>query len=100
MPMTRKFISLVALSLVVGTVSTAAFGAAKRANTAESHVRQLLSLMDKDKNGTVSKEEFMEYMSQTFDRLDVDRSGQLERNELRRTSDPDWMLCHDLRMCR
>jgi EF hand len=100
MPMTRKFISLVALSLVVGTVSTAAFAAARRANTAESHVRQLLNLMDKDKNGTVSKEEFMEYMSQTFDRLDVDRSGQLERNELRRTSDPDWMLCHDLRMCR
>jgi hypothetical protein len=50
-------------------------------------------------NGTVSKDEFMEYMSQTFDRLDVNRSDQLERNELRRMADPNWLLCHDLRMC-
>jgi Ca2+-binding EF-hand superfamily protein len=38
--------------------------------------------MDKDKNGAVSKDEFMEYMSQTFDRLDVNKGGQLERSEL------------------
>jgi Ca2+-binding EF-hand superfamily protein len=99
MPMTRKFIALVALSLVAGTVWTAALAATRRANTAESHIRQLLKLVDQDKNGTVSKDEFMQYMSEMFDRLDVDRSGQLERNELRRTSEPDWMLCHDLRMC-
>jgi hypothetical protein len=66
---------------------------------AATDVRQLLRLMDKDVNGTVSKEEFMEYMSQTFDRLDVNRSDQLDRNELRRMADPNWLLCHDLRMC-
>jgi Ca2+-binding EF-hand superfamily protein len=55
--------------------------------------------MDKDANGAVSKDEFIEFMSQTFDRLDVDRSGQLERNEIRRMTDPNSMLCHDLRMC-
>jgi Ca2+-binding EF-hand superfamily protein len=66
---------------------------------AATDVRQLLRLLDKDMNGTVSKDEFMEYMSQTFDRLDVNRSDQLERNELRRMADPNWLLCHDLRMC-
>jgi Ca2+-binding EF-hand superfamily protein len=48
--------------------------------------------MDADKNGSVSKEEFMNYMSQTFDRLDVDKSGTLEPNELRRMTIPRWEL--------
>ncbi len=45
-------------------------------------VRRLTRMMDKDANGRVSKSEFMQYMSQTFDRLDVNKSGQLEPNEL------------------
>jgi Ca2+-binding EF-hand superfamily protein len=100
MSMTGKFIALVGIALVAGTVSTAALAASKRTDTAaESQVRQLLRLMDKDRNGTVSKDEFMQYMSQMFDRLDVDRSQQLERKELRRATDPNSMLCHDLHMC-
>jgi hypothetical protein len=88
------------MSLVAGTVSTAALAAGKRSDSAaQSQVRQLLRLMDKDKNGTVSKDEFMQYMSQMFDRLDVDRSEQLEPKELRRATSPDSMLCHDLHMC-
>jgi Ca2+-binding EF-hand superfamily protein len=55
--------------------------------------------MDTDKNGTVSKDEFLQFISQTFDRLDVNKSGGLERNELRRMADPNWMICHDLRIC-
>ena len=82
------------------THSTHAYAASRRTNaTAQAEVQRLLRLMDKDKNGAVSKNEFMEYMSQTFDRLDVNRSDQLERNELRRMADPNWLLCHDLRMC-
>jgi len=81
--MVRRIITLVAMSLVVGTVSTAAFAVSKRTNAAaNADVRQLLLLMDKDKNGSVSRDEFLQYMSEALDRLDVNKSGQLERNEL------------------
>ena len=46
-------------------------------SAATRDVRQLMLLMDKDGSGTVSKQEFMDFMSQTFDRLDVDHSRQL-----------------------
>jgi Ca2+-binding EF-hand superfamily protein len=81
------------------TTSNARFPFGKGTSAAATNVVQLLRLMDKDKNDAVSKDEFMEYMSQTFDRLDVNKSGQLERNELRRMADPNWMICHDLRIC-
>jgi hypothetical protein len=45
-------------------------------------VVQLLKLMDQDKNGKVSKAEFMKFMSAEFDRLDVDSNGELDVNEL------------------
>ena len=81
--MVRTIVALVGISLVAGTVSTAAFAVSKRADAAaQSDIRNLLVLMDKDKNGTVSKEEFLQYMSEAFDRIDVNKSSQLERNEL------------------
>jgi len=85
MSMTRKFIALVGMSFVVGTVSTAAFAAvSKRAGTEiRSDVAQLLRAMDKDMNGTVSKDEFLQFMGQMFDRFDVNRSNQLEPTELK-----------------
>lgn len=43
---------------------------------------QLLPLMDKDRNGKVSRAEFMKYMDQEFDRLDVNRNGELDVTEL------------------
>jgi hypothetical protein len=45
-------------------------------------VKQLLLLMDTDKNGKVSKQEFMNFMSAEFDRLDTDKSGELDVKEL------------------
>ena len=66
---------------------------------ATTDVRQLVRLMDADLNGTVSKDEFMKFMSDTFDRLDVDKSGALERKELRQLDDPNWLVCHDLHIC-
>lgn len=72
----------------------------KRADAAgTSDVRQLVRLMDADLNGTVSKDEFLKFMSDTFDRLDVDKSGALERKELRQRDDPNWIVCHDLHIC-
>ena len=43
---------------------------------------QLLLLMDKDKNGKVSKAEFMAFMDAEFDRLDVNKDGELDVKEL------------------
>lgn len=44
--------------------------------------KDLLRLMDKDKNGKVSKKEFMEYMEAEFDRLDTNHDGELDVSEL------------------
>lgn len=48
----------------------------------ESDVKQLLLLMDTDKNGKISKEEYMRFMEAEFNRLDVDKSGELNVKEL------------------
>lgn len=48
----------------------------------EGEVRQLLLLMDTNKNGKVSREEFMAFMAAEFDRLDKDKSGELDPAEL------------------
>ena len=88
-----KTIALIATSLIVCTVSSGALAVSKRtASTAERDVRELMHLMDTDKNGVVSKDEFMQFMSREFDRLDVDKSGTLERREMRAIRNPDWPL--------
>ena len=43
---------------------------------------QLLQLMDKDRNGKVSRAEFMKFMNEEFDRLDINKDGELDVNEL------------------
>jgi len=48
----------------------------------EDEVKQLLLLMDTDKNGKISKKEFMTFMEAEFDRLDKDKSGELDVKEL------------------
>ena len=48
----------------------------------EDEVKQLVLMLDADKNGKVSKAEFMNFMSAEFDRLDTDKSGELDVKEL------------------
>jgi hypothetical protein len=48
----------------------------------QAQVEDLLLLMDADKNGKISKAEWMNFMSAEFDRLDVDHSGELDPHEL------------------
>lgn len=48
-------------------------------------VKQLLLLMEADTDGKISKQEFMRFMETEFDRLDKDRSGELDLTELRRS---------------
>jgi Ca2+-binding EF-hand superfamily protein len=48
----------------------------------EDEVKQLVQLMDQDKNGRVSEPEFMNFMKAEFKRLDKDHSGELDVREL------------------
>jgi hypothetical protein len=48
----------------------------------EKEAKKLLLLMDKDQNGKVSRQEFMGFMEAEFDRLDKDKNGELDVQEL------------------
>ena len=48
----------------------------------EPEVRQLLLLMDTDKSGKISKQEWIQFMEAEFDRLDTSHKGQLDVKEL------------------
>ncbi len=52
----------------------------------EDEVKQLPLLMDADKNGRISKEEYMKFMEAEFARLDKDNSGELDVKELTQSS--------------
>jgi hypothetical protein len=79
--MVRKlfFVALVlALTSTAGVAQTGASAHQK----ADPEVMKLLQLMDKDQNGKVSREEFMAFMRAEFDRLDVNKDGELDVKEL------------------
>ena len=44
--------------------------------------KELLALMDTDKNGKISKQEWMKFMEAEFDRLDTSKKGELDPKEL------------------
>jgi hypothetical protein len=48
----------------------------------EDEVKQLLLLMDTDKSGKISKQEWMKFMEAEFDRLDKGKNGLLDVKEL------------------
>lgn len=48
----------------------------------EVEARKLLLLMDTDKSGKVSRDEFMRFMVAEFDRLDINKDGELDVKEL------------------
>lgn len=95
--MRKYIIGLVGVSLVLAAVLSPVFAVSRRtAAAAGSDVRSLLRMMDKDQNGTVSKEEFMSFMSDTFDRLDINANRELEVSELRPLTNPNWNRCNAL----
>lgn len=51
---------------------------------ADAYTKRLLLLMDTDKSGRVSKQEFMNFMEKEFERLDVNHDGELDVKELAR----------------
>jgi len=53
-----------------------------KAVIATENVKELLALMDTDKNGKISKEEWMKFMEAEFDRLDTKKKGEIDPKEL------------------
>jgi hypothetical protein len=51
----------------------------------ENAAKQLLLLMDTDKSGKVSKQEWMTFMEAEFERLDKDKNGELDVRELEKS---------------
>jgi hypothetical protein len=94
MTKTGKRVTTFAIAFAALSASYAAYGASTHALVlGEQQVQQLLGMMDTDRNGRVSKAEFMRFMSQEFDRLDADHSGELDPEELSRTRlrvNPSW----------
>lgn len=77
-----------AMGLAVRTASAqdqAAISSPHKQQLADSDVKRLLLLMDTDKNGRISKQEWMTFMEKEFDRLDTDKSGELDPKELSRS---------------
>jgi hypothetical protein len=50
----------------------------------EDAVAHLLLLMEPDKNGKITKQDWMRFMGEEFDRLDKDKKGELDPLELHR----------------
>ena len=89
----RTSIVLVMAAIVVLIATWAMLGTAaaqkatvpkpqEKLSLGDEEVKQLLLHMDTDKNGKISKQEWMKYMEAEFDRLDKAKNGQLDVKEL------------------
>ena len=76
MSITRKIGALVGVLLVAGVASTAALAApASKSQQERGHAAALMKELGADTNGVVSKDQFMNYMSREYDRLNTGGSG-------------------------
>jgi len=82
MPARWTFVLVVAPLLAAGAMTGSVWAADTKAQAADADTKQLLLLMDQDRNGKVSKQEFMNFMAAEFDRLDTNKDGELDVYEL------------------
>jgi Ca2+-binding EF-hand superfamily protein len=81
--MTRRSL-LVALMSAIGARAVADAGPKPQDKFARANenVKELLLLLDADKNGKISKQEWMNFMEAEFNKLDKDGNGELDPKEL------------------
>jgi hypothetical protein len=81
--------AVVAIGTMVGTAvaqqQTSNAKQSDKSGLGDAEVKKLILLMDTDKNGKISKKEYMDFMSAEFDRLDTDHSGELDPKELKQS---------------
>jgi hypothetical protein len=82
---------IVVIAVLVATLAMPGAAVAQKAATpklqdklalGEAEVKQLMLLIGADKNGKISKQEWMKFMEAEFDRLDTDKSGDLDAKDL------------------
>lgn len=89
--MTRRYllIAIVSATVLVGTVWAQKAAIPKQADKvvlAEENVKELLLLMDSDRDGRISKQEWMKFMAMEFDRFDKEKKGELNQEGLRQST--------------
>jgi len=81
--MTRRSL-LIALMSAGGAIAVADVAPKPQDKFAQANenVKELLLLLDADKNGRISKKEWMAFMEAEFNKLDKDGNGELDQKEL------------------
>ena len=81
-------VALFAIGVIAGTAfaqKTAVPKPQDRLALGEEQVKQLLLLLDTDENGKISKQEWMKFMEAEFERLDKNKTGELDVKELKQS---------------
>jgi hypothetical protein len=88
---TNRVWIIVAITVFIATGTLLVNAAAQKASVpkpqdkltmGEEEIRHLLLLMETNKKGMVSKQEYMKFMEAEFERLDRSRQGELNVKEL------------------
>ena len=85
-------ITLCVLMAALLTGSSAQAGEMLRMNDKEMRLRMLLKAMDANTDGQVSKEEYVKYYADTYDRIDMERKGILTYEEMEKSMEQLHML--------
>ena len=92
---THRVWIIMAIIVMVATGSVLGNAAAQKASVpkpqdklalGEDEVKKLLLLMEPDKKGKISKQEYMKFMEAEFERLDKDKNGELYVKKLTQSS--------------
>jgi hypothetical protein len=90
----RNLLTAIRLLAVIIATYAVAPSSAQKANVpiqqdvvalAQPKVMEVLPLMDTDRNGKISKKDFMNLMDAVFDRLDKDKKGELDPRQFRQS---------------
>jgi Ca2+-binding EF-hand superfamily protein len=88
---TSRLRSIVVFTAMVATGGVLANAAAQKASVpkpqdklalGQEEVKKLLLIMEPNKNGRISKQEYMRFMEAEFERLDKDKNGELDVKKL------------------
>lgn len=92
---TNRVWIIVAMTMMVTTGGMLGNAAAQKASVpktqdklalGEDEVKKLLLIMEPDKTGKISKQDYMKFMEAEFERLDKDKNGELDVKRLTQSS--------------